>query len=306
MLSDTKHVFVMNVFDLSIIYGEVINIKNKNRNKVNFQNPKVRSVINYLQISENSLCKNDIYKIGSKDIFYQLKNSNYIKETSKGVFHGTKILRNKVEKETGRQFGCCSSQVHSKKILEIANLIPQNVIQNRQFKTGTELNKEFQEYKKSTKYEETTKLLKQYFMERINSQIQQHSQIQESPVILKREKLQEEISNLKLMSELNRSLSIIEESRYLVPDFSFSCSKKEALNFLDKLSKECINVDSRQTELCITNEGTRIERMKEIIRESTSDIITLVIEVITDSYGKEDLERHYLYDCVTSTHTIYI
>ena len=41
------------------------------RNRVNFQNKKVQSVISYLQIAENRISKEEILHIANKDRFYQ-------------------------------------------------------------------------------------------------------------------------------------------------------------------------------------------------------------------------------------------
>ncbi|GLC80120.1 hypothetical protein LBYZC6_22340 [Lacrimispora brassicae] len=263
-------------------------------------------MINFLQLTENKLTKQNIYELGNKDIFYQLKNSNYIKQTSQGVFQGTKLLRNKIEKQIGSQFGKGSSLQHSQKILTVAKCIPIEIIQNRQFKTGTEIDKEFQKYKKSTEFKQRTEKQRQEYESKINNLNQQHFQMQNSSEISLREKLQENITYLKKMENLTRSLVIIEEKRYSIPDFSFLCSKQESFKFLENLSKASIHAGFRCFDKTNIKEETHMNSMKEIIKQSESNIIRFTIEIVTDSYGKEDLERHYLYDQVTQTHTIYV
>ena len=52
------------------------------KQKVDFSNPKIAAVIKTMAIAEGRLSRDSIYKIGSKDILYQLKNSGYIEKSS--------------------------------------------------------------------------------------------------------------------------------------------------------------------------------------------------------------------------------
>ena len=65
------------------------------KQKVDFSNPKIAAVIKTMAIAEGRLSRDSIYKIGSKDILYQLKNSGYIEKskTDKSVFVATERLK---------------------------------------------------------------------------------------------------------------------------------------------------------------------------------------------------------------------
>ena len=62
----------------------------KTRSKTNFQNPKVQAVIRIMELSENRISRETFLEIGTKDIFYQMKSENYIKETDAGYYKATK------------------------------------------------------------------------------------------------------------------------------------------------------------------------------------------------------------------------
>ena len=278
--------------------------KSNDRYKVNFNNQKTIQVINYLQLAENRLSREEILSIGNKDILYKLKNSGYIKETSKNNFQGTKKLRTEMTKRTGNQFGKGSSSQHSQKLLTVAKCIPSQVIDNRDFKTGTELEKQFNQFKATPEYKERTEQARQEQISKIENLKQYHASVQTSSSTAEREKLQENINYLQSYSILERSLSVIEEERYSVPDFSFTCTRAQSLEFLSNLNETQSNTGSG-TYSPIYHNGASVH-MKQIIEETTTDTITWTIEIITNHYGTEDLERHYLYDRVTNTHTIYI
>lgn len=278
--------------------------KTSDRYKVNFSNPKTMQVIHYLQLAENRLSREEMMSIGNRDILYKLKNSGYIKETSKGSFQGTKKLRTEMAKRTGCQFGKGSSSQHAQKLLSVAKCIPKEIISGRDFKTGTELEKQFNQYKTTEEYKERTEQARQEQISRIESLNQYHANVQSSPSISEREKLQENINYLQSYSVLERNLSIIEEERYSVPDFSFTCSREQSLEFLNNLNKTQSNTGSGTYSLIDHNGASA--NMKQTIEETATDTITWTIEIVTSNYGTEDLERHYLYDRVTSTHTIYI
>lgn len=278
--------------------------KSNDRYKVNFNNSKTIQVINYLQLAENRLSREEILSIGNKDILYKLKNSGYIKETSKGNFQGTKKLRTEISKRTGNQFGKGSSSQHSQKLLSVAKCIPSQVIENRGFKTGIELEKQFNQFKTTQEYTERTKQARQEQISKIESLNQYHTSVQTSISITEREKLQENINYLQSYAILERNLNIIVEERYSVPDFSITCTKEQSLEFLNSLNRTQNNTGSGSYS-SIYHKGASVQ-MKQIIEETTTDTITWTIEIVTNNYGAEDLERHYMYDRITSTHTIYI
>lgn len=278
--------------------------KHNDRYNVNFHNPKTRQIINYLQLAENRMSRQEFLSIGNNDILYKLKHSGYIKETSKGSFQGTKKLRDKVARETGHQFGKGSSCQHSQKLLKVAECIPHEVIIHRDFKTGTEIEKQFYQFKQSNEYKERTEYVRQEYSKRIDSLKEHHASIQASAVS-QRDKLQENINYQHTLSVLKRELNIIEEERYSAPDFSFTCYKAQSLEFLSNLNKEMNSVSCRGHIMKYQMSATNTI-MKQIMEESLTDTITWTIEIITEHYGTEDLKRHYQYDKITDTKTIYI
>lgn len=168
--------------------------KSNSRYKVNFKNNRVQTVINYLQLAENKMSREDFIKLGTRDIFYQFKKSHYIQESSKGIFQATKKLRDRIEKQTGSQFGKGSSVQHSKKILEVSKCIPKEIITNRDFKTGTEIEKRFNQFKSTGEYNYRIEAMLKSCTDKIESLNQHHLYVQNSNTISSKEKLQENIN----------------------------------------------------------------------------------------------------------------
>lgn len=272
--------------------------KSNNRYKVNFQSIRVQTVVNYLQLAENKMSREDFIKMGTRDIFYQLKKNNYIQESGKGIFQATKKLRDKVEKQTGSQFGKGSSVQHSKKILEVSKCIPKEIIQNRQFKTGTEIEKKFNQFKSSEEYNHRIELMQKNYIDKIESLNKRHFFVQNSNIVSEREKLQENIGFHSTLYGLERSMDILKDNPCSIPDYTFTATREQAEQFIENLKDWGANTH--------TNTDSAISTIKQILETSTEQVLELQIEIITNNYGQVDMERHYNYETVTNTKVIYI
>lgn len=272
--------------------------KSNSRYNVNFKNNRVQTVINYLQLAENKMSREDFIKLGTKDIFYQFKKNNYIQESSKGIFQATKKLRDKIEKQTGSQFGKGSSVQHSKKILEVSKRIPKEIITNRDFKTGTEIEKRFNQFKSTGEYKYRIEAMLKSYIDKIESLNQHHFYVQNSNTISSREKLKENVNYHSALYGLERSASILKDNPCSIPDFCFNATRGQAEQFIENLKDWGVSTH--------TNTDKAISTIKQILETSTEQVFNLQIEIITNSYGSVDMERHYNFETITNTKVIYI
>ena len=277
----------------------------KSRSKTNFNNPKVKSLIRYMELSENRLSKTDILEIANKDILYQLRNEGYIKETEQNCYKATKKLTSKMEKDHAETFGRSSSKAHSKRVYESTKLLPRKVILERNFKTGKELEQEFKRYQKTDTY-------KSAYQERLTNLIttkgnlrDYHSKIQRSD-LSKSTKLQENIDYQASNDELNRSIGILRSNKICnVPDYSFTCSYEDSIAYCNKLKEYQSTLEKNTKEYRIYQEA--IEKTTTILTAYEPDqSITWSVEIITNSYSAVDIERHQNYELFTGQTVIYL
>lgn len=274
----------------------------KKARQINFNNPKTMNIIRYMQLSENRLSRQNLLTIGNKDILYQLKNGGYIKESPSGIFQGTSKLHTYMKRLDGSTFSKSNSPEHSAKILNSARLLPKQVISDGRFQTGTDLQIRYQKTKKQKEYKEGLRKEREALQRRLNELTFLHRDFQrsEKPTA---DKLQETFNFRSAKEALERSMSLLKENQFSPPDYSVELTKPESEAYLENLSIYRDNLDKHSKEYSLYTEA--IEKLSCIITQSDGSF-TVGIEIITNSYGSLDMEKHFLYERLTHQHVIYL
>jgi hypothetical protein len=283
----------------------VAKAKRKNKTEarqINFNNPKTMNTIRYLQLSENRLSRQDLLTIGNKDILYQLKNGGYIKESAGGIFQGTSKLHTHMKKLDGSSFSKSNSPEHSAKILNSAKLLPKQVISEGRFQTGTDLQQQYQKMKHHKEYQEALKQEREALQGRINGLSSLHREFQRSEEN-RAEKLQEAFNYRSAKEALERSMTLLKENQFSPPDYAVELTKSEGEDYLDSLSRYRDSLEEHSRDYSLYTEA--VEKLSCIISQSEGSF-TVGIEIITNSYGSLDMEKHSLYEQLTHQTVLYL
>ena len=270
--------------------------------QINFNNPKTMNCIRYMQLSENRLSRQDLLSLGNKDIFYQLKNGGYIKESTGGIFQGTSKLHNYMKKQDGSTFSKSNSPEHSAKILNSAKLLPKQVISEGRFQTGTDLQYEYQKIKHQKEYQEALRQEREALKGRMNELCSLHREFQRSEEV-RAEKLQEAFNYRSAKEALERSMALLKENQFSPPDYAIELSKAEGEAYLDNLTRYRDSLEEHSKDYSLYSEA--VEKLSCLITQSEGSF-TVGIEIVTNSYGSLDMEKHYLYEQFTQQTVLYL
>lgn len=262
-----------------------------NQRLPNFSNPKTMAVIKHLQLAENRLSRNDIYQLANKDILYQLKNNGYVKETAGNIFSATPKLQTYMKRLDNSSFGYSSSTQHSKNIANSIHLLPKQILYENRFKTGKELEVEHQTYRKTNAYQEAVKTI-----------LTNYTNQQKQTFLLHKEKQQGDYSQLEKFKDMfsyryhidkwNTLTTAMKEQTDRVPDYEISLTREEAKQYQSALY--AYGEEHHKKEYLIAS-----EKVETILQQSNELVITLCIEIITNNYGRIELEQHYNYELTT-------
>lgn len=276
--------------------------KNKSRNKVNFSNPKVQTIISYLQLGENRISKQEILSIGNKDILYQLKNSGYLQQSSKGEFKATSKLHTYVKKTDGTHFSSSSSNSHSRAVRDSLSLLPSSVLERKSYSSSADAERYFEKKVKPTQqYKEELYRMKQELKEELMQIEDAYSQ--------SRTKQQSDYDRYcSKMDFIHNKESVIsrqewlEEKTYLIPDYQITLTQDELSQYIYTLSdyRDCLDTDCKAYNLY----SEAIEKLQNL--SCYEGEVTISIEVITDSYGQRELQLHQNYERLSNTTQIYL
>lgn len=276
--------------------------KSKSRDKVNFSNPKVQTIVSYLQLGENRISKQEILSIGNKDIFYQLKNSGYIQQSSKGEFHGTSKLHSYVKRTDGTHFSSSASSSHSRAVRDSLSLLPSSVLTRRSYCSSTDTERYFEKNVIPTQqYKEELYRMKQNYKEelrQIESAYAQSQAEQQSDY----ERYCSKMDYLHDRDSVTSRMEWLEDKTYLIPDYQITLTQDELSRYIDTLSdyRDCLDSDCKAYSLYTEN----IEKLRTLSTHEGE--ITISIEVITDSYGQRELQLHQNYERLSNIPQIYL
>lgn len=248
------------------------------------------------------MSRQDLLAIGNKDILYQLKNSGYIKESTDGIFQGTRKLHNQMNKLDGSTFSKSNSPEHSAKILNSAKLLPKQVISEGRFQTGTDLQQQYQKTKHQKEYQEALRQEREALRGRMNELTSLHREFQRSEEA-RAEKLQEAFNYCSAKESLERSMTLLKENQFSPPDYSVELSQPEGEAYLDSLTKYRDTLEEYSKDYSLYNEA--IEKLSCLITQSDGSF-TVGIELVTNSYGSLDMEKHFLYEQLTKQTVLYL
>lgn len=267
------------------------------RSKVNFNNAKVQTIISYIQLGENRITKEEIMKLGTKDIFYQFKNSGFIKETSKGNFQGTSKLHKEIQKQYGKHFSTSSSLEHSQAIRNTLAYIPKEVISRKSFNSSFDVEKNFNHYKQGTIYKEKYNEL---YQEKRNQLLEVKQDYYSKMELLS--KNEKNICKLKFITQrdaLESQIKQFEEGKpYLVSDYEITLTQNELTHYILNLenAKMLYDDSSKQAKYL----DIAIQKLNTL-SVADNDMVTISIEVVTNNYNQRELEMHRTYERLSST-----
>lgn len=278
----------------------------KKKEKLNLNNKKQLEIIRHLHLSEGKMSRQDIIGLSNKEIFYRMKRLNYIEETKKnsGIFRATKKLKQLSADLDGERYTNGCSSKHSKKILDtVRSYIPKEVIEEKRFQSGTALRKEMEEFKQSPQYERKLgEMLKENLNQKQKIEECYHQKLVEADTQAQR--LQAEIDYRYEMERNHFQGEILRsDTPVFIPDFSITLSRTE-------LEEVYENMREREEGLGFGKEkdflSINLQKMEEMIRVMTEPIIEIYWEVVMNSYGRAELQRHINYEYVLNREVLYI
>lgn len=276
--------------------------KNKSRNKVNFSNPKVQTIISYLQLGENRISKQEILSIANKDVFYVLKNSNYIQQSSKGEFKATSKLHTYVKKTDGTHFSSSSSNSHSRAVRDSLSLLPSSVLARKSYRSSTDAERYFEKNIKPTQqYKEELYRMKQELREELRKIEDAYTQSQTE----QQSDYERYCSKMDYIHDKETIISRqewLEDKTYLIPDYQVTLTQDELSQYIDTMSdyRDCL--DSNSKAYSIYTES--IDKLQSL--SLTEGEITISVEVITNSYGQREWQLHSNFERLSAIPQIYL
>lgn len=261
--------------------------KPSDRNRVNFSNAKVKLVSSYLALGENRISKSEIFVLSNKDIFYQLKNSGYIKEKENGVFCGTAKLHQHFKNIEGKQFASSSSAVHSQSVRNSLSFLPQSVLVNGSYKTSSDIEKQFRRIAKTPGFQSKLEALKgELKSELAKADAERNKPCSTEEAHLKRE-LQYKAQKEAILSRMDWL-----DQGVLTPDYQLTLTQTELNEYIGRLAdfKETLSEGSKAYEVF----SSSIAKLKAIPPSDSSVVIS--VEIATNHYGERELFRHKLFE----------
>lgn len=278
----------------------------KKREKLNLKNPKQMEIVRYFHLSEGRMAKEDILSLSNKEIFYRMKNNHYIEETKKGsgIFKATEKLKKLSADMDGEKYSNGCSSKHSKKILQaVTSYVPKEVIEEKRFQSGTSLRQEMLQFKESPQYERKLgQMIKDNLWEK--QQIEEHYRQRLLQSESQTEKLQAGIDYRKDVEQNQFQGEILRSDNPLfIPDFSVTVSRRELEEMYQKMEENREQLGVGKEKDYLTLNVQKIERLLETMTEPAMEIFW---EIVTDSYGRAELQRHENYRQMMSREILYI
>lgn len=267
------------------------------RNRVNFNNPKTKLIVSTLALSENRATKPELISLGNKDIFYSLKNSGFITEKEKGVFCGTAKLHNYLKKTEGKQFASSSSSVHSQAVRNSLKHIPQSVLVNGRYKTGTDINFQNRRIAKSSDYRMKVDVIRN----ELKSELTKAELERNRPCSTEEEHLRRALQYKAQKESILSRMDWLDQG-CLTPDYQITLTQHQLNEYIANLAnyREMLSVDSKAYEVY----GNSIDKLKSIPAFESN--VTISVEIITNHYGERELFRHQLFETIEGHPQIFL
>lgn len=269
------------------------------RNRVNFNNPKTKLIVSTLALSENRATKPELLSLGNKDIFYQLKNSGFIseKENEKGMFCGTAKLHKHLKETEGKQFASSSSAVHSQVVRNSLKHLPQSVLVNGSYKTGTDINFQIRRIAKSSDYRMKVDVIRN----ELKSELTKAELERNRPCSTEEEHLRRELQYKAQKESILSCMDWLEQG-CLTPDYQITLTQHQLNEYISNLAnyREMLPEDSKAYEVY----GISIDKLKSIPAFESN--VTISVEIITNHYGERELFRHQLFETIEGHPQIFL
>lgn len=272
--------------------------RKSDRNRVNFSNPKVKLVSSYLILGENRLTKSEILSLANKDIFYQMKNSGFLKEKENGAFAGTKKFQDYIKQSEGKRLSSSSSSLHSQSVRNTLSFVPREILLRGSYKSSPDIEKQFKRTEKTPSFREKTTILKR----NLEAELANADAERNRPCSTEEEHLRKELQYSARKEAILSRMDWLNERTALTPDYQMTLTHDELQQYINKLA------DYRDTlsDGCKAYEvyNAAIEKLKNIPPSDSS--ITLNVEVITNSYGERELALHRNFEFLDGNPQIFL
>jgi len=278
--------------------------KKKKTESLNLKNPKQLNLIHTFAVAEGRLSKEQIFREANKEIFYRMKNNGYIKETVKGsgIFKATGKLQSLVKKTEGISFSVGCSSKHSAKITKAVSYLPKSVIAEGRFASGQALKEEMSAYKQTGSYQRRIEHMQKAVL-RERKQIEAQYQDRRVNAGSRAERYQAGIDyRVDVAENQMRQEIIFSDNPLYVPDFKVLVERGEAEDLLRRMCSAMEALEQgKEYDFLSQNVG----KLEAVLRTGQEQF-ELYFEVVTDSYGKRELEMHRNYEQVMEREVLYI
>ena len=278
--------------------------KKKKTESLNLKNPKQLNLIHTFAISEGRLSKEQIFSQSNKEIFYRMKNNGYIKETTKGsgIFKATGKLQALAKKTEGIQFSIGCSSKHSAKITKAVSYLPSDVIGEGRFASGQVLKQEMSAYKQTDNYQRKIAQMQKAVL-RECKQMENAYQSRRMNAGSRAELYQAGIDYKADKAEIQMRQDILfSENPLYIPDFKVSVDRDEAEELFQNIQAAMGEMEQGKEYDFLEQNVGKLEGMLQTGQQT----FELYFEIITDSYGKRELEMHRNYEQVMEREVLYI
>ncbi len=268
------------------------------RYKVNFSNVRIKTFCATLALGENRIMRHQFDKICTKDNYYALLHSNYIKEED-GIITSTAKLRREIEDRYDTRFSTSCSDEHSRLVTDsIQNLIPQSVLTSFNFRTAADIERDFTRAENlgDTSYQENLEHIRaEFHQEQERAKQEYERSLEQSRSEQERAMLQLEYARYN-EGNLVREHALELERPWLFPDCEVSLTPSELEKFIENLRAEERTLEEERTKELYQDALEKLENIGNF-----EGRINISIEITTDSYGNAEIERHEIYEEVTDT-----
>ena len=268
------------------------------RYNVNFGNARIKEFCASLALGENRMSRERFNEIATKDNYYALLHSNYIKEED-GIITSTQKLRREIEERYDTRFSTSCSEEHSRLVSEsISNLIPKSVLTSFNFRTATDIERDFTRAENlgDTSYQENLEHIRAAFHQEQERAKQEYERsLEQSRSEQERAMLQLEYARYN-EENLVREHALELERPWLFPDCEVSLTPSELEKFIENLRAEERTLEEERTKELYQDALEKLENIGNF-----EGRINISIEITTDSYGNAEIERHEIYEEVTDT-----
>lgn len=278
----------------------------KKSEKLNLKNPKQMEIVRYFHLSEGRMAKEDILSLSNKEIFYRMKNNHYIEETKKGsgIFKATEKLKKLSADMDGEKYSNGCSSKHSKKILQaLTSYVPKEVIEEKRFQSGTSLRQEMLQFKESPQYERKLgEMLKENLLEKQQIEESYRQKLLEAGSQV--QKLQAGIDYRADMEKNQFEGEILRSDNSLfIPDFAVTVTRAEMEEIYERMAQQEERLGySKEKDFLSIN----LQKMESLLSGMSEPVMDVYFEIVTDSYGRAELQRHENYRQMMNREILYI